>query len=224
MDTEAILRAWREILPASVYINAGPLLEHAPPLSPTEWISAQPTSIERLRELETGRAYAKRALAMISVYGADLPIGTNRAPLWPPGIVGSITHVTGRAGGHIAAAVSRTGLVNAIGIDAENENGLHPRIWDHVLTARELDHILALPPNVRAIEAQIVWCAKEAVKKADGRPIEPTEVEIEWDRAARRYTAKSRPTGVARDVAQTWYVRTMRSQGYILAAAVGMPA
>jgi hypothetical protein len=161
---------------------------------------------------------------MIGVYGADLPIGADRAPVWPRGIVGSITHVMGRAGGHVAAAVSRTGSVNAIGIDAENENGLHPRIWGHVLTSRELDRILALPPNARAIEAQILWCAKEAVKKADGRPIEPTEVETEWDRAARRYTARSRPTGVDSDVPQTWHVRTTRSQGYILAAAVRMAA
>ena len=93
--------------------------------------------MQRMRELENGRMYAKRALAMLGIRDVDLPIAPNRSPLWPAGIVGSLTHVIGRVDGHVAAAVARTENVCALGIDIECESGLHPRLWDYVLTRRE---------------------------------------------------------------------------------------
>lgn len=120
-------------------------------------------------------------------------------------------------------AVARTNTIRAIRIDIEREDNLHLHTWEHVLTARELERILALPLYMRAADAQIVWCAKEAVAKAAGRPIEPTEVEIECDPTGGSYTAVWTATvGDSARSAEIWRRRRTRSQGFVL-AAVALP-
>jgi 4'-phosphopantetheinyl transferase EntD len=208
------------LLPKEIFVSAGPLLDDATPLTEGERVSAGFVDEERLRELESGRTYAKRALAMIGCHCVDLPIGPDRSPKWPAGIVGSLTHVMGRDGGHFAAAVASRETVCAVGIDVEREGGLPPRVWDYVLTRRELARILALPPPVRAAEAQIIWCAKEAIRKAALQQIEPIEVEIEHDPEGEEYAATWRPAKATDSSAQIWHGRTGRSQGFILAAVV----
>ena len=222
MDSRAIRQAWRELLPATISVSVGPLLEDAPPLTAIERASAGMMDAERMREFKNGRLYAKRALAMLGVYGVELPIAPDRAPLWPAGLVGSLTHVSQPACGHVAAAVARAHTVRAIGIDAEREGSLHPHAWEHVLTERELERIRTLPPHMRAAEAQIIWCAKEAVAKAARRPTEPTEVEIECDPAGGGFMAIWKVTGGGNSASSTeiWRGRTARSQGFILAAVV----
>ncbi len=122
---------------------------------------------------------------------------------------------------HVAVAVARTNTIRAIRIDIEREGNFHLHTWEHVLTARELERILALPLYMRAAEAQIVGCAKEAVAKAAGRRIEPTEVEIECDPAAGNYTAVWKATvGDSARSAEIWRRRRTRSQGFVLAAVV----
>jgi len=220
-DSRTLLLAWRSLLPDEVFLSAGRLLDKAIPLTAGERASAGLVDARRLRELESGRVYAKRALAMIGFHGVERPIGPDRSPEWPAGAVGSITHVMGLDGGHFAAAVAREDAVCAIGIDVEREDGLHPRLWDHVLTPRELERVLALPVPARATEAQVVWCAKEAVGKAALRPIEPVDLDIEIDRNGDGYTATWRHAigGTVRS-AHVWHGRIARSQGFILAAVV----
>ena len=126
--------------------------------------------------------------------------------------------MVGRVDGHVAAAVARTENVCALGIDIECEAGLHPRLWDYVLTRRERERIFTLPPHMRTIEAQAIWCAKEAVSKAAQRPIEPTEVDIGRHPSGDGFVASWRPKRPVMGPAEFWHGRTTRSQGYILAA------
>ena len=217
MDTRAVLRAWRTLVPPDVFVSAGPIFDDAPSLTKCERASAGRVDAERLRELESGRAYAKRALAMIGFHGVELPIAADRSPSWPTGVVGSITHVMGRDGGHFAAAVARIHAVCAVGIDVEAELGLHPCMWNYVLTTRELKRLLELPVPARAAEAQVIWCAKEAVGKAVLRPVEPTEIDIHRDPNGDGYVATIGRRYCSTQICQ---VRTIRSQGFILAAVV----
>ena len=106
MDSEKLCDTLREMLPAGVCVAAGPPI--AMSLTAREQASLGPADAKRVREFESGRAYAKRALAMLGMHNVDLPIGPNRAPLWPSGVVGSITHVIdSRYGTYAAAAVAR---------------------------------------------------------------------------------------------------------------------
>jgi 4'-phosphopantetheinyl transferase EntD len=117
----------------------------------------------------------------------------------------------------VSAAVARIESIRALGIDVELETGLHPQIWPHVLTSRELDRVLRVPICARAIEVQTVWCAKEAMVKALRLLIEPTDIETTFDTASGCYNivALSNP-------GQTCHGRTARVGGFIL-AAVALP-
>jgi 4'-phosphopantetheinyl transferase EntD len=179
MDADALLRAWRRILPASVSVCAGPFLKDPPPLSPAERRSAGEVGLDRLHELENGRHVARRALALLGVPAAEIPVGDDRSPRWPDGIVGSITHATAEGGSYAAAAVARASDVVALGIDAEGGGGLDPRLWGRALTRGESERLLGLPPPSRPAEALALWCVKEAVLKAARRRTEPAEIEVE---------------------------------------------
>jgi len=217
--SENLAAAWRDLLPKNVLVCAGPILEEAPALTDRERASAGPLDEERLRELKSGRFYAKRALAKLELNNVHIPIGSDRSPMWPRGVVGSLTHVRWRDGGHVAAAVGRASEFWGSGIDIEKEEGLHPSLWGHVLTTREFERVRTLPPPIRGVEVQLVWCAKEAFIKAIRRSIDPTEVEVERDAKSYGYPATwwARTVG-SRPSTLSWTGRSIRSLGFVLAA------
>jgi 4'-phosphopantetheinyl transferase EntD len=102
------------ILPAtvrSVHTRTDPPVE----LFPSE-AALLVTAVEKRRqEFATVRHCARLALAELGVAPAPILPGIRGAPIWPDGIVGSMTHCTG----YRAAAVGRTTQVGGIGIDAE---------------------------------------------------------------------------------------------------------
>ncbi|MBB3228248.1 4'-phosphopantetheinyl transferase EntD [Luteibacter sp. Sphag1AF] len=82
---------------------------------------AMPESLKRAvskRQAEYlyGRVAAAQALAILDVPPADIGSGPAREPLWPPGVIGSITH-THRFAAAIAVASSQC---TGIGMDIEH--------------------------------------------------------------------------------------------------------
>src|SRR5690242_4153856 len=71
-------------------------------LFPAEAAQIQGAVEARRREFATGRHCARQALAALGVPATPLLSGGHREPLWPAGVVGSITHCTG----YRAAAVA----------------------------------------------------------------------------------------------------------------------
>jgi 4'-phosphopantetheinyl transferase EntD len=218
MNTTALLEAWKELLPEHICVRGGTYLElSSHPLTLQEKQSAGLVEAARMRELETGRFYAKQALLMVGVSAADLPIAANRTPLWPEGTIGSITHAAKCGEGYCAAAVGHARDIRAIGIDVEFEAGFNPRLWPTVLTARELKQLRDLPVEAREVEALKRWCIKEAVTKADQRITEPIAIDTEPGYKEGWYEATiSHMQGPVR----TWSGRTMRLNGLILASVV----
>ena len=70
---------------------------------------------KRYQEFVAGRTCARRALLQLGVPPIPILPGPNREPLWPQGIVGSITHCDD----YVAAAIARGNRIVALGIDAE---------------------------------------------------------------------------------------------------------
>ena len=176
MIGERVSRKLREMMSPGVCVAAGEAF--AAPLTACERQSLGTVSTDRLREFESGRAYAKRALSMLGIDNIDLPIGPNRSPVWPAGIVGSITHVRCSDEGMYAAAIARADAVLAVGIDLEIEDTLDPHTWPYVMTPKELRRLFVLPAGIRRKEAQYIWGAKEASAKAVTQRFEPSEIEI----------------------------------------------
>lgn len=85
-------------------------------LFPTEESAIANSVEERRREFMTVRHCARSALSDLGAPAVALPPGPDRAPQWPDGVVGSMTHCVG----YRAAAVGwRSEELTSIGIDAE---------------------------------------------------------------------------------------------------------
>ena len=70
---------------------------------------------KRQAEFLFGRLAARLALLDLSLQAVDIPIGPSREPLWPNGIIGSISHNSRYA----AATALRRDLQQGVGIDIE---------------------------------------------------------------------------------------------------------
>jgi 4'-phosphopantetheinyl transferase EntD len=144
---------------------------------------------KRRREFAMGRAAARAALADLDDRPPpSIPVGERRAPVWPEGVVGSITH----SDGFCAAAVARASEFAAVGIDAEAVRELPAAVRDLVVTAGELRAPLSGPPwDV------VAFSAKEAVFKA-WFPLTTTwldfhDVTLAIDARARTFAASVAP-------------------------------
>jgi enterobactin synthetase component D / holo-[acyl-carrier protein] synthase len=69
----------------------------------------------RRREFVTARRCAREALAKLGHAPTPIRSGPQREPLWPAGLVGSITHTSGFR----AAAVAPRSVLSSVGIDTE---------------------------------------------------------------------------------------------------------
>ncbi len=107
-----------------------------------------------------GRLCARRAMAALRLPGVAVVVGADRAPVWPAGLVGAITHCEGYA----AAAVARAGTVVSVGIDAEPCDGLPPGVLGLVADEVERAHLAGLPAGLPW--DRLLFSAKEAVYKA----------------------------------------------------------
>ena len=115
---------------------------------------------KRRREFVTGRALARQALAQLGVGAVAISSGPRGEPVWPAGVVGSLTHCTGFR----ACAVARAQDVVALGIDAEVDERLPEGVLDQVAFGRERAMVAARGPGVCL--DRLLFSAKEAVYKA----------------------------------------------------------
>jgi 4'-phosphopantetheinyl transferase EntD len=160
-----------------------------PTLLPEEAVSIRRAVERRRRDFAAGRACARWALEKLGIMNYPLLAGPDRAPVWPEGVVGSITHCPGFAG----AVVARREAFRGIGVDAELSDPLDPQLVDLVCTLDErirLTQLRGLPPNGWA---KVVFSAKEAVYKclssAAGVALDFADVEIRLVPDAGRFTA-----------------------------------
>jgi 4'-phosphopantetheinyl transferase EntD len=147
------------IVPAGVEVAdaTGPLPGEA--LLPEEEVLVARAVGKRRAEFTTVRTCARIALGRLGLPPAPLLSGPKREPLWPAGVVGSITHCDG----YRAVAVARAGEIVAIGIDAEPHDPLPAGILERVTLPAERAHLADLPPGVHW--DRLLFSAKESVYK-----------------------------------------------------------
>ncbi len=134
-----------------------------PPLYPAEEELLGPrTAPQRRQEFTLGRVAARRALRQLGYGSPPILRGNNHEPLWPSGIVGSITH----ANGHALAAVGRVERCGGIGLDLEHHARWFPELSDQIAFGAEETWLGALPAEARAMAALELFSAQESVYKA----------------------------------------------------------
>jgi 4'-phosphopantetheinyl transferase EntD len=122
----------------------------------------------RRREFGTVRRCARQALTGLGIPAVPLLPGEGRAPQWPAGVVGSMTHCAG----YRAAAVARAPAIAAVGIDAEPNEPLPPGVLRLVSLGEERSRLAGLAASQPGGRAEVVnwdrllFCCKEAVYKA----------------------------------------------------------
>ncbi len=156
---EALLTALRAMLPPGAGAGwADPRGDY--PLLPGEVLpGARPA---RLAEFAAGRHAARVALRGIGLRAVPIVHGADRAPVWPEGVVGSITHTADAC----LAVTLRAGPVRGIGIDLEPAMPLDRDLWDTILVPRERAALIRLDEPQRGLAATCIFCAKEAAYKA----------------------------------------------------------
>lgn len=113
---------------------------------------------KRRAEFVTARWCARRALADLGIAPVPILTGASRQPLWPPGVVGSITHCSG----YHAAAVGRTLRFRSIGIDSEPDEPLPAGVLDHICLPAERAQLRG---RIGPHADRLLFCAKESVYK-----------------------------------------------------------
>jgi enterobactin synthetase component D len=121
---------------------------------------------KRQAEFLAGRWCAREALRVCAPEVAEAPvaIGPHHEPLWPAGVVGSITHTHGFA----SVAVARSQRARAIGLDAERvlRDEQVPRIVERIAGPGELTAIMEATAYGAATALTAIFSAKEAIFKA----------------------------------------------------------
>lgn len=114
----------------------------------------------RVEQFTAGRVCSRIALSRLGV-AATTPImrGEDRAPIWPPGFVGSISHTDTWC----AAAVARAESLRSLGIDLEPATPLKEALWRRVCTPAEREHLRDVSDP--GLMGKIVFSAKESVYK-----------------------------------------------------------
>jgi 4'-phosphopantetheinyl transferase EntD len=127
-----------------------------------EYLVAKAVAKRRI-EVTNARTCAHRALAAIGK-PSDAPIlrGSKGEPLWPAGVVGSITHTAG----YYAAAVADAGKIRSIGMDAEVHGELPDGVLAHIAFGPELAMLTGLARQRQLWWDRLLFSAKESVYKA----------------------------------------------------------
>jgi 4'-phosphopantetheinyl transferase EntD len=149
----------RSVLPAGVEADelVGPA--GAPWMYPEEAAAVAAAVPARREEYAAVRACARTALTRIGLPAGPIPTGPGRAPVWPAGVVGSMTHCDG----YRAAAVAPADRWAGIGIDAEVLAPLPDGVAPLVMSAAERAALRVVDPAV--CPDRVLFSAKESVYK-----------------------------------------------------------
>ncbi len=191
--------------------------DDAAALLPEELRFTRTMAERRRRQFHHGRACARVALAKLGVMDRALPIGDGGQPVWPDGIVGSITHTDQTA----AAVAARSADIASVGIDVESDEPLESELIPRICVVSELE---SMASEIDAqYHAKLVFSIKEAVYKClwphVRRFIDFTDVSVEIDSSNNGYLV--RPTGSEATIAMIDRVRGRfeRRNGHIFASA-----
>jgi len=149
------------------------------------------TAVEgRRREFITARRCARQALGLLGLPPTPIRSGPHREPLWPAGVVGSLTHCTG----YRAAAVARAVEVASLGIDAEPHGPLPEGILESVVAPGDAETLRRVAEGDPATHwGRLLFSAKESVYKAwfplTGRWLGFEDACLEIDPRAQTFTA-----------------------------------
>jgi len=116
---------------------------------------------KRRREFAAGRHCARSALARIGIGPRPILRRDDRAPAWPEGVVGSISH----SEAFCCAVVARSDELVGVGVDIESAEPLPEKLADAICRPEERQRIAPLPPLPGSNWEKLLFSAKESIYK-----------------------------------------------------------
>ncbi len=153
--------ALSQLLPPSIISVGGPVADWQGGLLPAEEACVVTAVEKRQREFIAGRTQARELLSSMGVQDFPLIPDDQRCPLWPMGIVGSITHTND----YCAVAIGRTSTVKSIGLDIEQVGRVTNELWPKIFVPQEIEWLSTQPEKKRSLLSSIMFSAKEAFYK-----------------------------------------------------------
>lgn len=130
-------------------------------LFPQERAAIARATPARQQEFTAGRRAARLAMQRLGVAPAAIPMGDDRAPVWPAALVGSISH----SGQNCIAVVALKPHIQSLGIDIESDDPLPPDLTEIICTEIERNWLEHQPADQRGILAKVIFSAKECAYK-----------------------------------------------------------
>ncbi len=155
-----VLTALRAVLGFKVGIGISDPQAEPVGLWPEEAASMTRAVPKRHREFAAGRRAARAAMAELGLTPAAILQGSDRAPVWPSPIVGSIAH----SDTCCIAIVAHSDDDRTVGIDVERATPLDADLIDVICTPPEREWVAR--QSDPGLAAKQVFSAKEAVYKA----------------------------------------------------------
>jgi 4'-phosphopantetheinyl transferase EntD len=154
-------KAIEALFPAGVIAFEGRERASAEDLFPSEREYVARAVGSRVAEFAAGRLCARAAMAVLGLEPTPILAGTDRAPVWPAGIVGSITHTDD----YCVAVVAAAKAFASLGVDAENAGRLEPHLWHMTLHPEERQGLESMEASAAKETATLLFSAKEAFYK-----------------------------------------------------------
>jgi enterobactin synthetase component D / holo-[acyl-carrier protein] synthase len=179
-----------QLFPRPVGVAASRPSDKFLPLFPEEEQAVRNSVAKRRIEFAAGRYCARMAMAQLGYTPCGIPSGPDRAPVWPLGLVGSITHSTD----FCAAVVARSDCFQTIGIDAEPIDAIPAELVEEILRSDEAGEFNSETRPDGADWPTLYFCLKEAAFKAFyptyRRIIGFHDMRVRVDLDARRFLAE----------------------------------
>lgn len=138
---------------------------------------------KRVREFAAGRHAARCALEDLGLAPGPIPRAEDRRPLWPEGVVGSITHADQIA----VAGLGQSGRWLGLGLDLEACGRITPELHGKLFTEREAGRYEAQAEDWPTLLFSAKEAAYKAVNPVVGRFIGFREVEVTVDWGAGQF-------------------------------------
>lgn len=197
-----------EILPANV-VAAHSFTD--PPdlvMFPEEEALVDNATPKRRLEFATARWCARSALNKLGLPPAPILTGDRGVPIWPHGVVGSMTHCTGFR----AAALAHAREIASIGIDAEPHAPLPHGVCNVIARPEEASELAELEAAIPGTHwDRLLFSVKESTYKAwfslTGRWLGFEDVSVTIDPAYATSTVQLMTAERAMALAGRWIVR-----------------